>query len=406
MKAEVIKISALFLGEDSYAISQFGEVLLFECSLPDQDAVVIPYGDLYGQIRRVIALKKKDINICFHDAKTNLISFKLSKPVNIGEFPNCENYQTVTLKLDSNPEPYSLSKKLKSEFTIFLDFSKYFFHDVEFRQLKNTDVFLDSSYALSPSDISPSQRSLYEVECKSFLRSYVCFLNEYQLDEREFKKFMRSQENLPKFLKDVLMIDDPGVVLILFHSFLRNHICSNEKCAKVTHKKCSSCRSVSYCSMKCHTQRWPKHEESCKDEVNERKMYEVPRKTIFDPLMKRFSEVKILVSIDVFQQELMTALFETLTPIIEETSKLDALTELSFKHKAGMSKSTWLYEIKSLKKKEYSKLRKLLCAEKVISQWSAAWEKNFDVFLNEWYQSEEALMIFSHFKRYDPCQIS
>ena len=48
MKAEVIKLSALFLGEDSYAISQFGEVLLFECSLPDQDAVVIPYGDMYG----------------------------------------------------------------------------------------------------------------------------------------------------------------------------------------------------------------------------------------------------------------------------------------------------------------------------------------------------------------------
>jgi len=272
-------------------------------------------------------------------------------------------------------------------------------------QMKNIKDFKNRYDTMSPSCICSSQRSLHEIEFKSFLRSYVYFLNEYQHSEREFKKFMRSQENLPRFLKDVLVVDDPGLVLKLFHSFLRSHICYNGNCAKRTHKKCSACRSVSYCSTNCHTQRWSKHEESCKAEVNGKKMYETSRQTIMDQLMKHFSDDKILVSMEVFQQELLTAFFVALSPVVEETTKLDALTELLFLQK-DIPKSSWLEEIKSLKKEQYAKMRKMLSAEKIISQWSAAWETHFDDFLDVWYNSEDFMVILSQYKRHNPCQIS
>jgi len=115
MKAEVIHVSSIYLGEagEGDKISDVCEVLLFECSLPEDVAVVIPFNN-----SSKIVLKKGDIRTCFHDAKTNLISFDLSKPLDISLPYSC---QSSTLKLNQIGHP--IHREHKREFYLFLDFA-------------------------------------------------------------------------------------------------------------------------------------------------------------------------------------------------------------------------------------------------------------------------------------------
>jgi len=68
MKAEVIYISSLHLSDTDIDVEIIDvcEVLLFECSLPDQEAVVIPCNK-----SEPIVLMKGGIKTCFYDAKSN-----------------------------------------------------------------------------------------------------------------------------------------------------------------------------------------------------------------------------------------------------------------------------------------------------------------------------------------------
>ena len=115
MKAEVIHVSSIYLGEagEGDKIFDVCEVLLFECSLPEDVACVIPYNN-----SSKIVLKKGNIRTCFHDAKTNLISFDLSKPLDISLPYSC---QSLTLKLNQNGHP--IHREHKREFYLFLDFA-------------------------------------------------------------------------------------------------------------------------------------------------------------------------------------------------------------------------------------------------------------------------------------------
>jgi len=93
MNAEVIYIISLHLSDTDIDVY---EVLLFECSLPDQEAVVIPCNK-----SEPIVLMKGDINTRFYDAKSNLISFALSRPLKIDVLPG-RSWQTITFDLDQS----------------------------------------------------------------------------------------------------------------------------------------------------------------------------------------------------------------------------------------------------------------------------------------------------------------
>merc|ERR1712029_583011 len=133
-KAEVIYIRSMYLGEagDGVEISEVCEVLLFECSLPNQEAVVIPYKN-----SETIILKKGDIRTCFHDAKMHLISFDLSKPLEIGLL-NGLSFTTLTLNLEQDGNPMHIHK---SEFYLFLDFALKNFLSVDLKQMRNSEEF-------------------------------------------------------------------------------------------------------------------------------------------------------------------------------------------------------------------------------------------------------------------------
>jgi len=356
MKAEVIYVRSMYLGEpgDGVEISEVCEVLLFECSLPDQEAIVIPYKN-----SETIILKKGDIRTCFHDAKMHLISFDLSKPLEIG-LPNGHSFTTLTLKLEQDGNPMHIHK---SEFYLFLDFALKNFLSVDLKQMRNSEEFhrvittqdnLDKKLFKSP--------NFHDIKFKFHLRCYVYFLNQKLLSERNYKKFLRKQKNLPEFLRD-LKVEDLSTIFIVVKLFLFSHICCNTSCAKLTHKKCSACRVDAYCSIDCQTKCWIEHEMNCKIMVNERKLQEESQEIILGHLKKQFAKDLDPVSMNVFIGELEMAFIVLISPIIEDIQSVD----------------DWFVEILSLIKKNYIQMRKKLNLKKVINQMFFAWNEDLSI---------------------------
>ena len=95
MKSEVIYIGGVFVGKLFFNLGTVCEVLLYECSLPDQDAALIPYNDIEN-IGSLI-LKKGDIKAVLHDAESSLVKFVLTKPMEVTNI-NCQTLAFEILK--------------------------------------------------------------------------------------------------------------------------------------------------------------------------------------------------------------------------------------------------------------------------------------------------------------------
>jgi len=210
--------------------------------------------------------------------------------------------------------------------------------------------------------------SFYDRRFKALLRAYVYFLNHMQLNEKKFKKFMRSHENLPNLLKNILGFEDCKGFFFILSEYHRSHICG--QCCKTSHKKCSACRVASSCSMECHTKHWAEGKELCNKEESGRKLFEKQRRTILDLLVTQFSTSTTLVSYDVFQQELFDAVFIVSCPLMKDSNDLDIMIGPWFD---DAPKSKWTEEMLSLKKKQYAKMYRNLSCGKVQMQWKAAW---------------------------------
>jgi len=363
MKSEVVYIDALFIDEKCVNITKCGEVLLFDGRFPDDEVVFIPYEE-----SNLIVLKKGDIKACYHEGKTNLISFDL-KPWRSGV-----GFKSVTFRLKSKSD--SLSNELRSEIYLFLDFFLKNFHILELKPMKNVDDFCkpmmkEYLYAVDAFRSYGYERTLtgyHGKRFKWFLRAYVYFLNHYQLNEKEFKNFLRSLENLPTFCKNVIGFQQSNTFYSLGTEFLLAHICPTDNCCKATFKKCSVCKVTPYCSIECQSDSWSKHEPNCQNEETLRKLLESQRKNILEKLKLQSDDV-IPVSFEVFQQELVTAVFSALWPLIEESMFSDIVMETF----PGKHKGTCITQLKSLRKKQYSKMVKKLDKEKILAQIKATW---------------------------------
>ena len=369
MKAEVVYIDILIFNETNLKLSTICEILLFECSSAEQVAVVIPFGDRDGESDGdTIILKKSDIEIYSYDAKEKWVHIFVSENCKM-DFLNGGNCKTLSFHLV--PQPFSKSNSSKSDLNLFLNFCMKNFHGVKCKPTKWSD-FLSSellkNLGETYSDGVTLWDSLYERRVKALFRSYVYFFNYTQMNEHGFKKFMRSQENLPKFLKEILMVEDLNSYFWILCDFLRSHICGI--CGKATHKKCSGCRFVGACSMKCQSQSWEKqHGERCSIEAYRRNWYNKSRQTMMNQLFKQFSNGIVPVSLDVFLRELLDSVYVACIPDMEAGS-LDEWIELYFKDRP---KSKWIVEIKSLKKKQYDQMYRKLSLGKIAFQMMEAW---------------------------------
>jgi len=375
MKSEVVYICALFKGETGIKLQTACEVLLFECSMQDHVALVVPYLDWQSNTKE-ISIKKSDIKYYLFDEKTRLIKIKLSKPLkDKSDVPRWESCDQLAFEL--LPKSDSISNKTKGEFCLFREFANKYFHGVKSKQMVNNNYLSGDFYthnmlmyrSLYKHTPLLQYTSLYDRRFKALLRAYVYFLNHWQLNEKNFKKFMRSQENLPNLMKNILGIGDYNGFINILNEVLRVHICD---CNKTTHKKCSACRTAASCSMECHSRMWREHKDFCKEEASGRKLYAKQRKTLLDQLVTKFSTTSVIVSYEVFQQELMDAVFVSCCPILENSNRLDNWIQIYFENEP---KSKWAVELLSLKKRQYARMYRNSSLEKVLLQLTAAWGK-------------------------------
>ena len=112
----------------------------------------------------------------------------------------------------------------------------------------------------------------------------------------------------------------------------------------------------------------------CKEEVDDRESFEKQRQTLLGHLMSQLSPAAatVLVSFEVFQQELMDAIFVTCCPIIEGSNLLDKWIQDYFH---DIPKSKWVVEMLSLKKKQYEKMYRNLDSGKATLQITSTWGK-------------------------------
>jgi len=371
MKSEVIYIGGVFVGKLFFNLGTVCEVLLYECSLPDHDAALIPYNDIEN-IGSLI-LKKGDIKAVLHDAESSLVKFILTKPMEVTNI-KC---QTLAFEILPKSKSLSISKASESEFSMFLAFVNKHFHSVECKPMKKDDEFFSPSMLeyreiihmpFGPGN-SPFYQftSCYDKKFKALFRAYVLFLNHRQLNEKKFKQFMRSQENVPNFLKNVLGFEGYDAFFFVLHELFWTHMCY---CKKATHKKCSRCRLVAYCSKECQTKAWAKHKDFCNSEVDRIKVFGKQKEKTLQHLTKQFSGASVSVSFEVFQQELISMVFVTLCPILENCDLFDRFVEGYFE---GSPKSMWIMEIISLKKNFYTKVESLNF-KKIAKQIFDAWQ--------------------------------
>ena len=118
MKSEVVYICALFKGETGIQLASQCEVLLFECSLPDQVAVVVPYFE-----NVTITLKKSDIKYFLYDEGEALVKFKLTKPLadktDVPRSETCEQLANWHLSFLRNHIRFQIKEMNFAFFVIF-----------------------------------------------------------------------------------------------------------------------------------------------------------------------------------------------------------------------------------------------------------------------------------------------
>ena len=123
--------------------------------------------------------------------------------------------------------------------------------------------------------------------------------------------------------------------------------------------------------MECQTQNWPEHQRYCQTEETNIELLKEPHQIILHQLKKRLCNDAIPVSFKVFRQELVNAVSSACWPLFEEPMFAEEITDLF---------SEWLNEsylidvLKSLRKKQYSKMIKKLNKEKILSQIDIAWD--------------------------------
>ena len=96
-----------------------------------------------------------------------------------------------------------------------------------------------------------------------YWRSYANFLKAHTMNEKEYKKFIRELENLPKFGIETLKWDSYQSVYRLVADFLKYHYCNNLDCGGFSFKKCSNCGHSHFCDRECQKKAFPQHKKEC-----------------------------------------------------------------------------------------------------------------------------------------------
>ena len=352
--------------------SQFGtEVLLLECKKYDQDAIVISIDSGH-----TISLKLGEIKKCsLFKLQVLWFSFVfLKRKVSV-----CGKYCQVLSLIFVDPDMDALLGRIGREsLGVFTDFvssqgvrlttvNSLIEIDSQIRGFKiggceavrdlliSTLRFLDQCYNTYKIDCdATSKTKVFQALAKGrherFYRSYVNFLNTKSWSDRDFKTYMRSLKNLPKFFKEVLGTGSSGKLWVIVEYFICEHRC--RRCHKLTYLKCSFCKYSHYCSKQCQIEDWPSHKIYCPD-IETQNMELESSTAVFHTLIRKqlnYNNGESLLTLEVFMQEIERVLFTAYLSVIEDTNFFDEGLSRDF---GTTCKRIWMNSLKSQSRRRY-----------------------------------------------------
>jgi len=374
MKSELINVLGCLVDDRLMELrSPYGtEVLLLECQKDDQDAIVISIksGD-------TIFLKLGEIKKCLmvnFDAVWFMFIFLKKKVSVFGKY--C---QVLTLIFIDQCFDESLGRIGRESFGVFTDFvrnqgvklntvNSFNKIDAQIRgfKLMGSKAIIED-FPKSLSRFQSQCYNMFNIECDAssrtkvfqtlggirhtrFYRSYVQFLNQKSWSDRDFKTYIRTLKNLPKFFKEELGTASSKTLWVVVEFFICEHRC--RRCRNLTYLKCSVCKNSHYCSRQCQIEDWPTHKLYCQDVKRQNVELESSIAVFQTLIMKQlnYNNGESLLTFEVFIQEIERTLFTAYLSVIEDTNYFDDLLNRDF---VTTCKRIWMKSLKSHLRRRY-----------------------------------------------------
>jgi len=378
MKAELLNLFA-FVIDDRFVtlrLSVGADVLLMECQSDEDEAISITVPG-WG----TIVFKLGEIESCsiIHDNKHVLFllpkkgfSIAGSDCQVLTLFPRCQRLHVTGGRV---------GRERKHELDVFIDFATN--HGIKLNKLNRFEEINSQIHGLKlqeteemkdPQDENTQLAhniSLFMVEPRletsqvmngqkhiRFYLPYMRFLQKKNCSDRDFKTYMRSMKNLPKFFKEVLECEEAETVWVIVEYFINDHRCRNFKnCHQVTYLKCSVCKHAYYCSEQCQTMDWPKHKLHC--QVIQRSNFDLDglRSATQYFILKKINHKygEHYLTFEVFVKEIERALFSAYFPVIEQSYFYD---KVMYESLHTPYKEVWMKNLSILKRKRYKRVER------------------------------------------------
>ena len=151
-------------------------------------------------------------------------------------------------------------------------------------------------------------RDVYTV-FEHYFQAYTKFTEIMPMTKDEFKKFIGTIENIPKFVKETFGWDTYHSLYYATADFLQPRICGNKECGGFSFKKCAKCNALHYCNKECQTKDFPYHKPACESWGKMWKVKQVIPNTLSIICNRLADAEKEVVTMQVFVEELLRKIY-------------------------------------------------------------------------------------------------
>ena len=142
-----------------------------------------------------------------------------------------------------------------------------------------------------------------------YFQAYTKFTETMPMTKNEFKKFIGSIDNIPKFVKETFEWNMFHTLYYAMADFLQPRICGNKECGGFSFKKCARCNALHYCSKECQIKDFPYHKPACESWGKMWKTKQIIPNTLSMICNQLTDADKEVVTMEVFVEELLRKIY-------------------------------------------------------------------------------------------------
>ena len=341
---DVFSISDLFI--DSKKVEQRGVLICFNYKCPEArfDGLVfmVPIVKNGDEEKKLIFNSNEVCKVMFYE-ESQMIGFV------------CQTKQTknmmILISLDNRNQPQSIKNAYPNEMKVFFrrchqflpltpvvkvmddDDARNFLTDSNNNLDRGQDIF--ETVFLNQTSAVPTVLEMIDVQWRPYLRSYVYFMLEHQnSDEDECKAFIKSVENVPKFVKS-LSWTKPETMMLAMGMMMMTHACRLPECNSYSLDKCGGCVLASYCDENCQGKDWEAHRKVCNAmRIQKQKEYYVA--TLVESQLQMYLGKRPSLNFEMFFKALGSKIYDSCHAGMYDRQKFPVL-EKQFKEAYGVN---------------------------------------------------------------------